>query len=72
MSVSIKRLINERQRAFHSVVVPEWKTLKYKVQTEIALRKKECKKRLISRLNITPLHLKKHKVFPKEYEHLYF
>ena len=41
MSVSIKRLINERQRAFHSGLVPQWKTLKYKVQTEISLRKKE-------------------------------
>ena len=41
MSVSIKRLINERQRAFHSGLVPQWKILKYKVQTEITLRKKE-------------------------------
>ena len=41
MSVSIKRLVNERQRAFHSGLVPQWKILKYKVQTEITLRKKE-------------------------------
>lgn len=41
MSVSIKKLINDRQKAFHSGNVLQWRTLKYKVQTEIALRKKE-------------------------------
>ncbi len=41
MSVSIKKLINDRQRAFHSGDVLQWRTLKYKVQTEIAVRKKE-------------------------------
>ncbi len=41
MSVSIKKLINDRQRAFHSGDVFQCRTLKYKVQTEIAVRKKE-------------------------------
>ena len=41
MSVSIKKLINDRQRAFHSGDVLQWRRLKYKVQTEIAVRKKE-------------------------------
>ena len=41
MSVSIKKLINDRQKAFHSGNILQCRTLKYKVQTEIALRKKE-------------------------------
>ena len=41
MSVSIKKLINDRQRAFHSGDIFQCRTLKYKVQTEIAVRKKE-------------------------------
>ena len=33
--------ITSRQRVFHSGDVLQWRTLKYKVQTEIAVRKKE-------------------------------
>ena len=50
MSVSIKKLINDRQRAFHGGDVLQWRTLKYKVQTEITVRKKEYYKTKVQHL----------------------
>ena len=50
MSVSIKKLINDRQKAFYSGNVLQKRTLKYKVQIEIALRKKEYYKNKVQHL----------------------
>ena len=37
---SIKKLIKDRQKAFHNHNIPLWKSLRYKVQEEIKQRKK--------------------------------
>lgn len=48
MSALIKRLINDRQRAFHSRLVPQWNILK--VLNEVALRKKDYYKNNVHHL----------------------
>ena len=50
MSASIKQLISDHQEAFHNGNALQWRRLKYKVQTEIALRKKEYYKNKVQHL----------------------
>ena len=47
---SIKKLIKDRQKAFHNHNIPLWKSLRYKVQEEIKQRKKSFYKKKVQHL----------------------
>ena len=46
----LKLMIKDRQRAFHTGNIPAWRSLKYKVQQEIAKRKKSFYKNKVQHL----------------------
>ena len=47
---SIKKLIKDRQKAFHNHNIPLWKSLRYKIQEEIKQRKKSFYKYKVQHL----------------------